>query len=324
MRRIWATQAGPPEVLEVRTEPDPVPPSGHVRIRVRYAGVNFADVLARMGRYTENPEFPCVLGYEVVGSVDALGAAVDDSWLGRRVIAPTAFGGYSDVVTVSTRFCFPLPDTVQDAAAAALTVNYLTAHHIVVRTAHVQPGETVLVHAAAGGVGTASVQLCRMIGARVIGTASPNKHELLTAMGVEPVDYRTPGWPERVRAMSGDRGVHVALDPIGGSSFETSYGLLAPGGRLCCFGDGQASDQAAPSFSPRRLMNDNKGVFGINIGALWRDPDLLRPELETLIEMLADGRIAPVIDSKVPFDHAARAHRRLEQRQNIGKVLLEP
>ena len=191
LNRVWITKRGPPDVLRIREEPDPGPARGEIRVRVSHAGVNFADVMARLGLYPEAPPLPFVPGYEISGTVDAVGEGTDESWLGRRVTAVTRFGGYADLVCLPPALAVPTPDSVPDDAAASLPVNYLTAHQMLHRVCAVREGETVLVHGAAGGVGTAAVQLCGIVGARVIGTASTGKHDLLRESGVEPVDSRS-------------------------------------------------------------------------------------------------------------------------------------
>jgi len=335
MRQVWIEKTGPPDVLTLREVPDAQPGSGELRVRVSYAGVNFAEVMARLGLYPDAPPLPFVPGYEISGTVDALGAGVDAFRIGERVTAVTRFGGYADSVCLPTGLVVRTPDTVSDAEAAALPVNYLTAHQMLHRVAAVREGETVLVHGAAGGVGTAAVQLCSIAGARVIGTASEAKHERLRESGVEPIGSRDPGLADRVRDLTDGRGVDIVLDPIGGSSFRTSYGLLAPGGRLCCFGvsdmaPGQRRSLIAavrtmirmPRFGPIALMNDNRSVAGVNLGHLWDETAMLVPQFETIVSHAAAGRVRPVIDGTFDLARAAEAHLRLQSRQSMGKVLL--
>lgn len=337
MRQVWIPRHGPPDVLEIREADDPRPDSGSVRIRVSCAGINFADVLARMGLYPDAPKTPCVVGYEVSGVIDAVGAGVDGARVGERVVATTRFGGYSDVVCVPASAAFPAPDALSDEEATGLPVNYLTAHLMLVHLGNVNADDAVLVHGAAGGVGVAAVQLCRIAGARIIGTASPPKHEFLRSQGVEPVDYRSPAWPDRVRALTDGRGVDIALDPIGGASFKRSYELLAPAGRLFCYGVADMAPGerrsvfralrtlwATPRFHPIRLMNDNRAVCGVNLGHLWNEERLLAPQMEALLAHAVAGRIKPRIDRVFPFSEAADAHRYIQARKNVGKVLLRP
>lgn len=324
-------------MLSVREAPIPEPRSGEVRIKVRFAGVNFSDVLTRAGLYPDAPSPPCVVGYEVSGAIDAVGRGVDTALEGRRVIAPTNFGGQSEYVCAPASMAFTIPDHIEDDVAAALTVTYLTAHHLLNRLTSVQPTDTVLIHAAAGGVGTAAIQLCHLVGARVIGTASPGKHDRLRDMHVVPVDYTRPDWTQHVQDLTDGRGVDIVLDSVGGSSFRKSYRLLAPGGRLLCFGNSAMSRRGGrsllraawsllqmPRFGPVELMNRNRGVLGAHIGHLWGETRLLRPQMEHLLELLAARQIEPVIDAIFPFADAPAAHARLESRANVGKVLLAP
>lgn len=337
MRQVWISRRGTPDVLEVREAPDPTPQSGEIRIRVAFAGVNFADLLARMGLYQDAPKIPCVVGYEVSGVVDAVGDGVGESWIGSRVVSATHFGGYSDTVCLPATHATPLPPTVSDEEAAALPVNYLTAHHMLVYLGAVRPNDIVLVHGAAGGVGQAAVQLCHIVGARVLGTASAPKHEFLRSVGVEPIDYRDSSWPDRVRDLTKGRGVDIALDAIGGRSFKTSFDLLAPAGRLYCYGVSAMVGSERPSllralgsllrtprFGPIKLMMKNRGVAGVNLGQLLGEPAILRPQFDALMDYAANEQIKPVIDHVYSFDDASAAHMRLHARQNIGKVLLTP
>jgi NADPH:quinone reductase-like Zn-dependent oxidoreductase len=318
----------------VREAPDPQAGPGALRIRVRAAGVNFSDLLARQGLYPDAPKPPCVVGYEVAGVVDAVGAGIARSRIGERVIAMTRFGGQSELVVVPAGRAFPLPDGWSFAEGAALPVVYLTAHHILVRVAAVRAGETVLVHAAAGGVGLAVAQLGQILGLRVIGLASAAKHDVLRSCGVEPLDRADPGWVEAVRRLASG-GVDVVLDPVGGASWRAGYRLLAPAGRLVCYGAAELSSGPRrnlgavlwrllrwPRFGPLALMNDNRSVAGVNLGHLWDGEAMLRPQVEVLLGYAAAGRIRPRVDRAVPLGQAAEAHRYIHERRNIGKVVL--
>jgi len=334
MRAVWIPKAGPPEVLEIRTAPDPDPGPGEVRIHERASGFNFADVSARLGIYPDAPAFPCVVGYEVSGVVDAVGAGVTDVPTGAWVLALTRFRGYADTVVVPANQVFAVPDGMSFETAAAIPVNYVTAVLMLRHFAAVREGETVLVHAAAGGVGIAATQLCHAVGAHVIGTASASKHAVLAEMGVShAIDYHSEDFEEAVRRHTEGRGVDVVLDATG--NFRKSYRCLGPLGRLVCFGVSNASAGIGPSrlralgaiaripfFHPIKLMNDNKAVMGVNLGHLWDHLDRLRHEMLGLLDDWRAGRIAPVIAATYPLDRAADAHRCLQERRNVGKVLL--
>ena len=340
MRQIWITKFGPPEVLAVKQAPDPEPKPGEVRIRVEASGVNFADIVGRVGLYPDLPPIPVVPGYEVSGHIDAIGADVDTSWIGRDVLATTRFGGYTDVICVPLQHIFARPPGMNALEAAALPVNYFTAWQLVVVMGGLKPGETVLVHSAGGGVGIAATQIAKHIGATVIGTASASKHSELRALGVDHlIDYRTEDFEVRARQITQGRGVELILDAIGGDSLKKGYRLLAPTGRLGMFGISSAVTQKQRrlfdmlamlantpwfQFNPMSLINANKGVFGVNVGHLWGETDRLRSWGEQLLDLWTQGVIKPKIAQSFKFDDAAAAHHFIQDRKNIGKVLLVP
>jgi NADPH:quinone reductase-like Zn-dependent oxidoreductase len=338
MRQIWITRYGPPEVLAVREAPDPAPKSDEVRIRVAASGINFADIIGRVGAYPDMPPAPVVPGYEISGRVDAVGANVDGQWLGREVFAQTRFGGYADVVCVPVQQAFPCPLGLPVSEAAAIPVNYLTAWQLLVVMGSLRRGDTVLVHSAGGGVGIAATQIAKHFGARVIGTASAAKHEQLRALGVDHlIDYRTEDFEKRTRDITNGRGVELILDAVGGDSIRKGYRVLAPTGRIGVFGISSAVTQkkrsllgllgmlaSTPRFHPLSLMNANKGVFGVNLGHLWGEADRVRGWAAELMDLYEKGAIKPVIARSFKFDDAAAAHHFIQDRQNIGKVLLVP
>jgi NADPH:quinone reductase-like Zn-dependent oxidoreductase len=338
MRQIWITKYGPPEVLAVREAPDPEPRPDEVRIRVEASGINFADVMGRVGAYPDLPPAPVVPGYEVSGRVDAVGVAVEGEWLGREVFALTRFGGYADVVCVPVRQVFPCPQGLPVSEAAAIPVNYLTAWQLLVVMGSLKPGDTVLVHSAGGGVGIAATQIAKHFGAHVIGTASAAKHGQLRALGVDHlIDYRTEDFEARTREITHGRGVELILDAVGGASLRKGYRVLAATGRIGVFGISSAVTQkrrsildllrmlaSTPRFHPLSLMNANKGVFGVNLGHLWGEVDRLRGWAGDLIDLCEKRVVRPVIARSFRFDDAAAAHHFIQDRQNIGKVLLVP
>ncbi len=339
MRAVWITRAGGPEVLQVREGPDPVPAAGEVRVRVRAAGLNFAEVLARQGLYPDAPRLPAVVGYEVAGVVDALGPDTSGPAPGTRVMAMVRFGGHADVVCVPSAQAVPMPERMTFEEAAAIPVNYLTAYHMLFRVAAVRPGERVLVHMAAGGVGIAVLQLCRTVeGILTFGTASASKHAALREEGCAyPIDYRTADWAAEVRRLTGGEGLDVVLDPLGGADTRKGYALLREAGRLVCYGFANLSGEGGrsylrvaaqmvqvPLFNPISLMNQNRSVAGVNVGHLWHRRDLLGEELAALMELYAAGAIRPRVSATFPLERAAEAHRQLQERRNVGKVLLVP
>jgi NADPH:quinone reductase-like Zn-dependent oxidoreductase len=327
---------GTPDVFEMRTAPDPLPGEGEIRIRVRAAGVNFADVLARLGLYPDAPQPPMVVGYEVAGHVDAIGRTATGFSEGDRVFALTRFGGYADAVVVPAGQAFQVPDSLSDAEAAAVPVAYLTAALALYRMAALNAGETVLVHSAGGAVGIAATQLARLRRATVIGTASAIKHDALRTFGVDhAIDYRTADVAGEISRITHGRGVDVILDPIGGRSFTSSYRMLAPLGRLVIFGLAAAAPgkprrwwralsawATTPRFDPMSLINRNRGVFGLHLGHLWDERPRLAPLVDLLISELSAGRLNPVVARTFALDRVADAHRFIQSRGNVGKVVL--
>jgi NADPH:quinone reductase-like Zn-dependent oxidoreductase len=336
MRHVAITRRGPPDVLQSREVADPTPRDDEIRIAVRAAGVNFADVMARLGFYPDAPRLPFVPGYEVAGSVDAIGPGVTVFRVGDRVLALTPFGGYATSVVVSAGSAFATPAGFDDVLAAAVPVNYLTALLALYRLANVGADDTVLIHGAGGGVGIAATQLAKLRHARVIGTASAAKLEAIRSHGVDhPIDHRRQDVAAEVRRLTAGRGADVILDSIGGRSFAVSYGLLAPLGRLVLCGVSSLATGERrslwravgtllrmPAFRPLSLMNHNRAVLGLHLGHLWSEAGQLRRGMEALLHDMAGGRLRPVVARTFPLDRAADAHRYLQSRANIGKVVL--
>jgi NADPH:quinone reductase-like Zn-dependent oxidoreductase len=337
MRQVWITRAGAPEVLQVREQADPEPADGQVRIRVKAAGINFADLMARVGLYPDAPKIPCVVGYEVSGIVDRVGAGVKELREGDRVFGMPRFGGYTDCLVIAEDQVFGMPEKMTFEEAAGLPVVYLTAYNMMLFTGTLRPKSTVLIHSAAGGVGLAAIQIAKTRGCTILGTASPGKHDYLKQQGVaHPIDSRGD-YAAAARAIVGDKGIDLILDPVGGKSWTSGYDLLAPCGRLVAFGLSAASSGTKRSLihaasqvmkikkiSPMKLMDDNKTVSGTNMGHLFGRLDLLRPQFAALLEMYVAGEIAPTVDRTFRFDEAPAAHHFLHDRKAVGKVLLVP
>jgi NADPH:quinone reductase-like Zn-dependent oxidoreductase len=322
MRAVVISERGEPDVLEVREWPEPEVGPGQVAVDVAAAGVNFADVMARLGLYPDAPEPPCVVGYEVAGTVAELGPGVEGVELGQQVFSGTRFGGYAERVVIPASHAVPLPDGMTFEQATAIPVNYATAWAGLIRYGALWPGERVLVHAAAGGVGIAATHIAREHGAEVWGTASAEKHDAIRGFGVEhAIDYRQEGWDE------GLPGFDVVLDGVGGSNFKRSYDLLRPGGRLVAIGSAGvvSGDVKMPRFRIMDQMFESKSVVGVNVLRLWDNWDSQEmPWVEPLSELLHRGRLQPVVAATVPFEDAPEAHRMLMERRNVGKVVLVP
>jgi NADPH:quinone reductase-like Zn-dependent oxidoreductase len=337
MRQVWIPRTGGPEVLEVRDAPEPEPGEKQVRVRVAAAGLNFADTLARIGLYPDAPRLPAVVGYEVAGTIDKLGPGANGA-LGTRVLAFTRFGGHSEAVVVPAHQAVPIPDELSFEKAAAIPVVYTTAWLMLVWLGNVRRGERVLVQAAAGGVGTAALQICRVKGAEVIGTASRSKHARLKELGIaHAIDYTTEDFEVEVMRITAGRGVDIVLDAVGGESLAKGYRCLAPLGRLFTFGGSGFAPKgsrnplhmlkgllATPSFKPFSLMNRNRGVFGVNLGHLWGEAGTLGTILGDIMALVREKQLDPIVDKVFRFDQAADAHRFIQERRNFGKVLLVP
>jgi NADPH:quinone reductase-like Zn-dependent oxidoreductase len=333
VRVVEITKHGPPEVLQVQERPAPERPLGdQVLVEVKAAGINFADTMARMGLYQDAPKPPCVVGYEVAGTVTAVGPGVEGISPGDRVMAGTRFGGYAEHVLARASDVIPLPDRLSFEQGAAVPVNYATAWAGLVRYGSLQPGERVLLHAAAGGVGISATQIAKRHGAEVWGTSSPGKHDAIRELGVDhPLDYTRNGWERGLPPFD------VIMDAIGGKSFRTSYELLRPGGRLVCFGASAVTSGEKrsvttalrtvvrmPRFSLIKQMSSSKAVIGLNMLRLWDDKGTLDSWIEPLRELMDDGTIEPVVAEAFPFERAPAAHRKIAERRNVGKVVLVP
>jgi len=338
MRAIVTTRNGDVDVMKVETRSDPAPGTGEVLIRVKAAGLNFADILARQGLYPDGPKKPCVMGYEVSGVVEAIGDGVDQSWLGNPVIAMTRFGGQAELVVAPLTQIFEKPERLSFEQGTAVPVNYLTAWALLVTMGGLQKDEAVLIHNAGGGVGLAALDIAKHIGAKTYGTASAGKHEFLKQRGLDhAIDYRQQDWLAELKSLTNNRGVELVIDPLGGSSWKQSYRALRTTGRMGVFGMSTASASGirgklralkalmqTPKFHPLALMNRNRGVFGLNLGHMWDEGEKVAGWTREIVRGIHEGWIQPHVDRAFPFDQVAEAHRYIEARQNIGKVVLVP
>jgi NADPH:quinone reductase-like Zn-dependent oxidoreductase len=332
MRAVVITKHGGPGVLQVQERPDPVPGAGQVRIAVAAAGINFADVMARMGLYPDAPKTPCVVGYEVAGTILELGEGVEGFIPGERVLAGTQFGGYASQVVALAGDVLALPEALTFEQGTAIPVNYGTAWAALVGYGNVQPGERVLIHSAGGGVGIAATQIAKREGAEVYGTASPGKHARILELGVDhALDYTSAGWERGLPQFD------VILDAVGGQSFRRSYSLLRAGGRLVAFGasslvSGERRNVVTalrgvarmPRFNMIKQMSESKAVIGLNMLSLWKDRGTLQPWIEPMRELLRDGTVKPVVAGAFSFEEAGAAQSMIVERRNVGKVVLTP
>jgi NADPH:quinone reductase-like Zn-dependent oxidoreductase len=341
MRATVVRRYGLPTVLETQEAPDPLPKAGEVLIRVKAIGVNFADLLQRMGIYPGTPKPPFIPGLEIAGVVEK---GIEGGRLpegeplrpGDAVVALSDFNAYAEWVAVPARHAFPLPTGMPFEDAAAIPVNYLTAYHSMVTMGNLQPGDRILIHSAAGGVGIAAVQLARSLHLAIFGTGGPGKQEYLRKMGVEHViDYEKSDFVDVVHKFAPD-GIEMVMDAIGGKSLARSYRCLGPTGRLVVYGFSAAAGRKGkrswlrgltallqtPWFHPLKLMGQNVSVLGVNLGRLFPRSALLRRELDEIFRLYGAGKIKPVIAKTFPLAQAAAAHQYIHDRKNIGKVIL--
>ena len=338
MRAIVTTGNGDVSMMKVEERPDPVPAQGEVLVRVKAAGLNFADILARQGLYPDGPPKPCVMGYEVSGVVESVGESVHPQLVGQAVIAMTRFKGQAELVTVPVTQVFEKPATLSFEEAAAIPVNYLTAWALLVAMGGLQKDESVLIHNAGGGVGLAALDIAKHIGAKTYGTASPSKHAFLKARGLDhSIDYRSQDWLPVLLDLTNGRGVELVIDPLGGKNWEKSYRALRATGRMGMFGMSVASASGIrgkfravkaiaqmPRFNPIKLINRNRGVFGLNLGHMWGEGEKVAGWTREIMRGVQEGWIRPHVDRAFSFDQIADAHRHMEGRKNTGKVVLVP
>jgi NADPH2:quinone reductase len=334
--RVVVSRHGGPEVLQVVEEDIPEPGAGEVRVKVLAAGVSAFDLIyRRWGRLPGSPRLPFTLGEDVVGVVDKLGTGVSSLESGQIVAGGTwalgVGGGYAEFVCLPAGELVPVPSGVDPAEAVCLVVNYLTAHQHLHQIGKVRSGERVLIHGAAGGVGTALVQLGELAGLEMYGTASQHNHELVSALGATPIDYHTEDFVERVRQLTGN-GVDVVIDPVGGPRhLWRSYRALGKGGRLVWLGTAAIEKQglrvgllSMPMTSLFRLIPDSKRAPRCPTVDKFakKNKQWYRETLTELLDSLAAGRIKPVVAERIPLAEAARAHQLLERGGHAGKVVL--
>ncbi len=333
--RVIIKKAG--GVSAITTEPmqAPTPKAGEVRIKVAYAGINFADLLMRLGFYQPRPPFPFTPGYEVSGVVDALGKGVAGLEVGQKVVAAMRNGGQASYVLSPVDRVIPLPDGISLQAAASTPVTYMTAHHMLHHLGHLRPEDKVLVHGGAGGVGTAALQLCKWAGVKQVwATSSKGKHHVIEHYGARPIDRHNEDFEAIIKEETGGTGVDHILDPIGGDHLRRSLSCLAEGGRLYTYGMSAAAPSGKrsllkalfalrrmPKFDPLRLMTRNRAVFGVHMGT-WSNEAVMHDQLARIVEGIQTGHLEPIVDSVFDATNVQEAHQHIHDAKNIGKVLL--
>jgi NADPH:quinone reductase-like Zn-dependent oxidoreductase len=320
--RIICSRLGGPEVLVLAEEDLRDPRAGEVRVRTLAAGVAWADCMMRRGSYPGQPRPPFTPGYDVVGVVDQCGRGATRCAPGQTVSSLTVRGGYSEYIYLPEDELVPVPPGLDPAEAVSLVLNYVTAYQMLHRAVAVRTGDRILVHSAAGGVGTALLQLARLQGLRVLGTASAGKHELVQKLGGEPIDYRAEPFEEAVHRMA-PAGVQAAFDPIGGWHWLRSRRCVAAGGSVIAYGSqGAGKLEDVASFVLLSLWRGRRFAFYSITAMKQRDPEDFRQDLSALIGLLAERRIEPVIGARLPWKEAARANEMLETGAVQGKIVL--
>ncbi|OUC12146.1 MAG: oxidoreductase [Alkalinema sp. CACIAM 70d] len=331
-RHIVITHPGDSSVLRMVEDERPDPQSGEVRVRILATGVAFTDIMMREGVYPGVPKIPYSPGYDIVGIVDGVGAGVSSGLLGHMVVALTIVGGYSESICIPEQDIVLVPFGVDPIDAVSVVLHYTTAYQMLHRIAYVNPGERILIHGAAGGVGTALLELGKLAGLELYGTASPSKHGTIAKLGGIPIDYHNEDFVARIRQLTGD-GVDIVFDAVGGRNLTRSYKTLRSGGRLVSYG-------FLSAFAPHRhknwtiattllrlamlkLIPDRRKVFFYSIAdCKAKHPDWYHEDLTTLLHWLAEGKIKPIIAKRLPLQEAAQAHELLEQSAVTGKVVL--
>jgi NADPH:quinone reductase-like Zn-dependent oxidoreductase len=331
--RVVVTRHGGPDVLQVVEEDLPEPQADEVRVKVLAAGVSAYDLMQRRsGSLPGTPSVPYTPGEDIVGVVDKLGEGVSGVELGQKVAGYPRGGGYAEFICLPTSDLVPVRSDLDPAEVVCLVVNYLTAHMVLHQTANIRSGERILVHGAAGGTGSALLELGKLAGLEMYGTASKYNHEVVSALGATPIDYRNENFVERIRSLTGD-GVDAVFDPVGGArQVWRSYRALRKGGRLVSFGMA-ATTKGGLLVIPRTLLvmvllmlvpDGKRAVMSPNL-AEYAPANIAwyRETMTELLDFLAAGSIKPVVE-RIPLVEAARAHELLERGGYAGKVVLVP
>ncbi|WP_396613126.1 zinc-binding alcohol dehydrogenase family protein [Haloferax sp. S1W] len=323
MKSITVTEYGRSDTLEVRETEMPEPEPGEVRITVEAAGINFADIMQRRGHYRDGPTPPYTPGLEAAGTIDAVGEGVERD-VGERVVAMTGTGAYAEYVTAPANALFDVPESMSFAEAAGFPVQFLTAHNCLHAWGGLEDGERVLIHAAAGGVGTAAVQLAEFADVETFGTASTEaKLELASDLGLDhPIQYTEEDFRDVVADETDGEGIDLVLDGVGGETFQHSLDTLSDFGRVVTYG--AASGEVAKADTTR-LLFENKSVIGFHLGnAMQKRPRSVLGAVPELSELLASGELDVVVGETFALEDAAEAHQYIEDRKSSGKVVLEP
>ena len=337
MKEVIITKFGTPEVLQVREMQTPAPQSGQVLVRNHFTGINFSEIMARMRLYPGAPKPPTTLGSEACGIVESVSKDVTRIKPGDKVMLFCRFNSYSTHIITSEKMVMSLPRGFSLEEGAAFPLVYVTAYMMMFNLGNFRKGETILIHGAGGGVGTAAIQLTQAAGGNIIGTASKWKHSKLNEMGVSNcIDYNTEDVLKKVMQFTDSRGVDLIIDPVGSENWKISYKCLAPMGKLIVYGDqnfvkGKSFSLfsslkevlSMPKYKPMNLMSENKSIMGYHLGRLAGAEDKIELAVAALSQIVQKNKIRPVIDRVFPFTDAHKAHSYIQDRRNFGKVLLD-
>jgi NADPH:quinone reductase len=321
MKAIRINETGAPEVMHLEEIEAPTPKEGEVLIKVAAAGINYADLAQRQGAYLTRTSTPATMGSEFSGTVAAHGPGVTSPAVGTRVVA-FGGGGYAEYALAPVSSVIPIPDNLDFAHAAAFHVQGLTAYQLLRESAHIEKGESVLVHAAAGGVGTLAVQLAKLMGAgTVIGTASnDDKLALARRLGADvTINYTEDNWAEQVKNATGGKGADIILEMVGGSIAEQSLQCLAPYGRMVIYG---AASGEVVQFTGIQLMYKNQAIIGYWLTSQLRRADRVARAALELMQYLATGKLEIIVEHTYPLAEAVEAHKAIAARKTVGKVVL--
>ena len=338
MKAAFLVKNGNPDkAFEIKELPIPQAQAHEVCIQVSAFGLNFADVMARRGLYDDAPAKPCILGYDVLGKVHEVGADVKDFEVGDQVVALTRFGGYAEYATTDARAVVKVPKDIDPGEATALATQYSTAWYCGEEMVHLHEGDHILIQAAAGGVGTALVQLAKNKGCIVYGTASTGKQDYLKSMGVDhPIDYRKVDFAKEIRKIRNGKGLDVVFDSIGGASVKHGYQLLDSGGRIVCYGAADMTTGGSKSIikmlkvasgfgihSPIGFLQSSRGMIGVNMLRIADDkPEVLQRTMFNVVDYYKKGIFKPKVGGTYKIDQLAEAHDLLESRKSIGKIVV--
>jgi NADPH:quinone reductase-like Zn-dependent oxidoreductase len=337
MKAVVLSQKGNAErALQIQEVPTPSPKKRQVRIKVEAFGLNYADVMARLGLYDAAPKMPCIVGYEVVGVIDEVGEDTDKSLIGKRVVAFTRFGGYAEYA-VTGEDAFAEIGDMDAGEACAIAVQYATAYYMVCDALHLHKGDKVLIHAGAGGVGTALIQLCKLQGCEIFANAgSDEKLEYMKEQGAHHViNYRKEAYEEVIRKMTGEKSLMATFNPIAGSTFKKDMKLLSSGGKLILFGGSERSGMKWGALSslnfvrkmgliiPIGLVMSSKAVIGVNMLNIGDEqPQVLKRCMDEVVDLVKAGKLKPTVGASFKAKEIAKAHSLLESRNSIGKIVV--